>query len=193
MRSMHLDAARRADAAGRALAARLDGAELHRVARHARHVDRVVEDDDAAVAEQRADAGERLVVERRVELRLGQVGAERSADLHGANRPARRAAAAVVVEQLRSVRPKAFSIEPAALDVAGELHRQRAARLADAEVAVERRALARMIGTVASEMTLLTIVGLPKSPLIAGSGGRTRTSPRFPSRLSSIDVSSPQM
>ena len=28
-------------------------AELHRVARHLRHVDRVVEDDDAAVADQR--------------------------------------------------------------------------------------------------------------------------------------------
>ena len=50
-----------------------------------------------------------------------------------------------------------------------------------------------MIGTLASEMTLLTIVGWPNRPLMAGSGGRGRTSPRLPSRLSSIEVSSPQM
>src|SRR5215468_6755212 len=46
-----LDAARRADSAGRALAAGLDGAELHGEARLARHVDGVVEDDDAAVTD----------------------------------------------------------------------------------------------------------------------------------------------
>src|SRR5580700_11583009 len=51
-----LHPARRADAARGALAARFDGAELHRVARHARHVDAVVERHDAAVSEQRADA-----------------------------------------------------------------------------------------------------------------------------------------
>jgi hypothetical protein len=50
-----------------------------------------------------------------------------------------------------------------------------------------------MIGTLASDMTLLTMVGWPNSPLIAGNGGRGRISPRFPSRLSSIEVSSPQM
>ena len=38
----------------------------------------------------------------------------------------------------------------------------------------------------ASEMTLLTIVGLPNNPLTAGRGGLGRISPRFPSRLSSI-------
>ena len=35
-------------------------------------------------------------------------------------------------------------------------------------------------------------VGLPNSPESAGSGGFARTSPRLPSRLSSIEVSSPQ-
>src|SRR4051812_18897411 len=43
------DSARRTDAAWRALAARLDRAELERISRHARHVDGVVEDDHAAV------------------------------------------------------------------------------------------------------------------------------------------------
>jgi hypothetical protein len=50
-----------------------------------------------------------------------------------------------------------------------------------------------MRGTLARVITLLTMVGLPKRPLTAGSGGRGRISPRFPSRLSSMEVSSPQM
>ena len=50
-----------------------------------------------------------------------------------------------------------------------------------------------MIGTLASVMTLLMIVGCPNNPLIAGSGGFARTWPRLPSRLSSSEVSSPQM
>src|SRR5262245_7756403 len=60
-----LDAARRADAAGRALAAGLDGAELHRETRLPRHVDAVVEHDDAAMSDQTIARCKRLVVERR--------------------------------------------------------------------------------------------------------------------------------
>ena len=52
---------------------------------------------------------------------------------------------------------------------------------------------ARIIGTAHSVSTLLTAVGLPHRPLTAGIGGLARTSPRRPSRLSSIDDSSPQM
>src|SRR5262249_31610205 len=54
--------ARRADAARRALAAGLLRAEFHRVTGHPGHVDRVVEYDDAAVTEQRADGRQRFVV-----------------------------------------------------------------------------------------------------------------------------------
>jgi hypothetical protein len=39
---------------------------------------------DAAVTDDRADRRVRLVVERHVPLMLGQVGAERAADLRGA-------------------------------------------------------------------------------------------------------------
>ena len=46
-------------------------------------------------------------------------------------------------------------------------------------------------GTLARVKTLLIIVGLPNKPAIAGSGGFERITPRFPSRLSSIAVSSP--
>ena len=51
----------------------------------------------------------------------------------------------------------------------------------------------RMVVTAASVSTLWISVGLPNNPLIAGTGGLNRTRPRFPSRLSSSDVSSPHM
>ena len=49
-----------------------------------------------------------------------------------------------------------------------------------------------MIGTEASEITLLMTVGLPNRPWIAGSGGLARTTPRLPSSEFSSEVSSPQ-
>jgi hypothetical protein len=49
-----------------------------------------------------------------------------------------------------------------------------------------------MTGTEASVITLLITVGLPNRPSSAGSGGLARTTPRLPSRLSSMAVSSPQ-
>ena len=48
-----LDAARRADAAGRAFAAGFDGAEFHREARLLGHVDGIVEHHEAAMADHR--------------------------------------------------------------------------------------------------------------------------------------------
>src|SRR5690606_37780817 len=89
-----LDAAHRADPARRALTARLHRAELHREARLLAHVDGIVEDDDAAVADHRPERGERLVVEGRIELRWMDIRPQRTAGLLRANRPARRRAAA---------------------------------------------------------------------------------------------------
>src|ERR1700742_318670 len=83
-----LDAARRADAAGRALAAGFHRAELHGEARLLRHVDAVVEYDHAAVADEPIARGEGFVIERRVEQRAREVGAERPADLDRAHRAA---------------------------------------------------------------------------------------------------------
>ncbi len=48
-------------------------------------------------------------------------------------------------------------------------------------------------GTVASVSRLFTTVGRPNRPSSAGIGGLARTTARFPSMLSSIEVSSPQM
>ena len=136
-----LRAAHRADPAGRALAAGLVRAELHCIMRHLQHVDGVVEGDDAAVAEHGADRGQRLVFERRVELRGRQVGAERAADLHGADRPAGRGAAAVVLEQFPDRQAERALDEAAVAHVAGELQRHRSARLRLAEIAVGRGAV----------------------------------------------------
>src|SRR6185369_11440335 len=53
--------------------------------------------------------------------------------------------------------------------------------------------LSTMNGTFISVSTLLTIVGLPNRPLIAGNGGLSRGWPRKPSSELSSAVSSPQM
>jgi len=50
---------------------------------------------------------------------------------------------------------------------------------------------ANTAGIVESVNTLLITVGLPNKPSSAGSGGLARTTPRFPSMLSNIAVSSP--
>src|SRR5690606_40956252 len=60
----------------------------------------VVEHDEAAVTDHRAERRERLVVERGIELRRMNVRAERAAGLNRANRPAAGRAAAEVLEQL---------------------------------------------------------------------------------------------
>ena len=112
----HLDAAHRADPAGRALAAGFDGAELEGEAGLRRHVDGVVEHDDAAMADQPVGGGEGLVVERRVEQRGREIGAERPADLHGAHRPAGRACRRRCRSTSSpSVTPKAVSNSPPCL------------------------------------------------------------------------------
>ena len=80
--------------------------------------------------------GEGLVVERRVEQRAREIGAERPADLHGAHRAARARAAADVVDQLAERDAEGGLEQAAMLDVAGELDRHRAARPAHAEIAV---------------------------------------------------------
>ena len=82
-----LGAAHRADAAGRALAAGFDGAEFQREARLVRHVDRVVEHHDAAMADQPVAAPRRP--RSRTACRTARAGNRRRA----ARRPARRAPA----------------------------------------------------------------------------------------------------
>src|SRR6202161_2101137 len=64
-----LHAAGRTDPAWRAFAAAFLGAERKSEAGLARHVDAVVENDDAAMAQHTARSSQRLIVERRIEKR----------------------------------------------------------------------------------------------------------------------------
>ncbi len=93
-----LFAARRSDTARRAFAAGFDRAKFHAIACHFGHVDGVVEHDDAAVADDGPNRREGFIIERRIELRFGQVRAQGSADLHRLDWTSRCRTAAVIVE-----------------------------------------------------------------------------------------------
>src|SRR5690606_29791764 len=71
------------DPAWRALAAAFDGTELKGKACLTGHVSRIVEDDDASVADEAVAGGERLIVKRGVEQVAGEVSPQGTADLNG--------------------------------------------------------------------------------------------------------------
>src|SRR6202453_1645353 len=136
-----LHAPRRTDPAGRAFAAAFLGAELHGKARLSGHVDAVVEDDDAAMAQHPAASRHRLIVERRIDERFRKISAERAADLNRADRPTRpRAAPKVFDEFAQSSAEREFD-EAAVADVSCELERLRAQRSAHAVGGVGLRAM----------------------------------------------------
>ena len=139
--SMVSTPARRADAAGRALAAGFNGAEFHGEAGLLGHVDGVVKHHDAAVADHGAIGGEGFIVHRQVKLRGWNIGAERAAHLHGAQWLAREGAAAEIIDQLAERDAKRLLHQSALLDIACELEGQGAARPAHAEILVGRATL----------------------------------------------------
>ncbi len=94
------DTTRRADAAGRALAAGFDGAEFHGETGLLQHVGGIVKDGDAGMADQAVLGGEGLVVERRIEQCAREIGAERTADLYGLDRPSGCCAATDLIDDL---------------------------------------------------------------------------------------------
>src|ERR1700722_8300785 len=123
-----LHAAGRNDPAWRARAAACLGAEHKSEASLARHVDTVVEDHDATMAQHPAGSGHRLIVERRIDERLGKISAKRSADLNRTNRPAGPRAAAKAFDEIAQSRAEGEFDEPAVANVAGKLKRLRAER-----------------------------------------------------------------
>src|SRR5262249_54103911 len=136
-----LNPARRADAAGRALAAGFDSAEFHRKTRLFCHVDAVIKYDDPRVADQAIPLGKRLVIERSVKEGAREVRAERPANLNRAYGASACGAAADVVNEFPQRDTECDFIEARILYVPGELYRHCATRAADAEVFVEGRAL----------------------------------------------------
>src|SRR5690606_29998962 len=124
----HFHAPLRADTAGRALAAALDGAEFHGEARLPEHVSAVVEDDDARMTDQPILCREGPVVEGRIEQRPREVGAKRAADLHGLDWSAGSRSSADLVDDLAQRQPEARLEQPAMADIPGDLDRNGAAR-----------------------------------------------------------------
>ena len=76
------------------------------------HVDGVVEHDDAAMADQAVARRKGLVVERRVEQRAREIGAERAADLHRADRTPVNVPPPMSSTSSPSVTPNAVSNSP---------------------------------------------------------------------------------
>ena len=128
-----LHTASAADAARRALAARFDGAELHREASLTQHVDRVVEDHHAAVAQQRTGGSEGLVVDGQVELVWRQVRTQRAAHLHRANRATAGGTAAELLDQLAHGDAERCFEDAATRHVACHLHHLGTAAAAEAD------------------------------------------------------------
>ncbi len=84
-----------------------------------------------------ADCDERLIVDRRIQLRYRNVGTERAAHLCRAHRSTTRRAAAVILDQLAQRDAKSALDQARPLEVAGQLDWQCAARLAYAEIPVK--------------------------------------------------------
>ena len=129
-----LDAAHGADAAGGALAAAFRRAELEGEARLFGHLHGVVEHHDAAVADHPASRREGFEVKGRVEQGSREIGAQRAADLHRADRTARGRAAADVIDELAQCDAKRRLEHAAMLQVACKLDRHGAPRPSQPEV-----------------------------------------------------------
>ena len=109
-----------ADAAGHALAARFLLDELEEEAGDVDHAAILVHDDQAAGAHDRAELGERLVVERHVEVLLGDAAAGGAADLGGLELLAVGDAAADVVDQVAQRHADGHFDQAGVLDRAGQ-------------------------------------------------------------------------
>src|SRR5204862_7392677 len=105
------------------------------------------------------------------------IAAERPADLNRADRLARGAAAAIVVQELPERKPEGALHESAAADVARELDRQRAARLAHTKARVGLRAVRENPGNGREGHDVVDDRRLPEQTL---DGRERRPHPHFP-------------
>ena len=121
------------------------------------------------------NGSEGFVVEGEFEPAGGNVGSERATDLYNPHRPAAGAAPADVVYELGEREAKGRLEDATVLYVAGELENLGSSRPSHAELTESPGPIGNNRGTAARDKTLLTTVGLPKSPAIAGSGGLARS------------------
>ncbi len=110
----------RADPAGHALAARLLLDEFEEEAGDVDHAAILIHDDQAAGAHDGAQFGERLVVQRHVQVLLGNAAAGRAADLGGLEGLAAGDAAADVVDQIAERHAHRHFDEARVFDRAGQ-------------------------------------------------------------------------
>ena len=104
-------------------------------------VHRVVEHDDATMADQPLGGSKRLVVERDVQQVVREVGPQRSAHLHGADRAPAGGAAAPIVDNGAQGGAERDLNQATTAHVAGKLDRQGAERAAGAVVRIGLPAL----------------------------------------------------
>ncbi|TPV98193.1 MAG: hypothetical protein USCAAHI_02359 [Beijerinckiaceae bacterium] len=118
-------------------AATFDRAKLHREPRHLRHIDRIVENDDATMADQPVARRKSLIVVGRIEQRPGKISAERSAALDRPRRPPAQSAAANPIDDFAERQTESGLLKPAVADVPGDLDRHRPARTPEAETGIK--------------------------------------------------------
>ena len=120
------DTAGASDAARGAFSARFNGAKLHGIAGHLGHVDGVVKDNDATVADHTPSRGEGFVIERGVELRLGQISSQRPTHLNRTDGSTGGRTSAELIKHLAQRDAEGLLDQSAPLDVACQLERERA-------------------------------------------------------------------
>ena len=120
------DTASASNAARGAFSAGFNGAELHGITSHFGHVDRVVEDNDATVANHTSSRGKGFVIQRGVELGLGQISSQRPTHLNRTDGPTGGRTSAELIKHLAQRDAEGLLDQSAPLDVARQLERERA-------------------------------------------------------------------
>src|SRR6516162_2047403 len=80
------------------------------------------------MAEQATLGRDRLVIERNVEQRIGEISAKRATDLHRPQRASTRGTAAIIVNDLAERYTECFLNQPRPFHIAGQLNWNCAAR-----------------------------------------------------------------
>ena len=163
-----------AHAARRALAAALILDEVEEVARHVDHAGVLVHDDEAARAHDGAQLLQVLVVDRHVEVLLGDAAARGAAELHGLEGLAAGHAAADLVHQLAELHADRHFDQAGVLDVAAQREHLGALAALRAERRIPLRALEHDRRNIGERLDVVEHAGLAPEALV-GRERRPRT------------------